>query len=157
MMRFNKSDFIPCLQDAGMDDVILSAFARSVTLAALTEAIDNATTWNLSEADVAYYVGQRGGLGLTVTGGSLPGAIERPDAPTGIGAGVESVWFTTPDTGTEIVRWYVNGALVLRREHDLATDRSATLAELGMPQAGDVVQIAIEANGVVGWWGRITL
>lgn len=86
----------------------------------------------------------------------LPPAVQRYAAPTGLGAAEWGVWFSTPDTGTEIVRWYLNGVLVLRREQDLTANRSATIAEL-RAQAGDVVQVCIEAGGVVGWWGRVAV
>ena len=155
-MRFSKADFVPRLQDAGLDDVILTAFASSITLDTLTAAINDATEWNLSPADVVFYIGERGGLGLTVTGGSLPAATSRPEAPTGLGSAEWGVWFSAPDTGTATVRWYVNGGLRVRREQDLATNRSATLDELGA-QVGDVVQVCIEENNVVGWWARVTV
>lgn len=139
-----------------MDTTILTAFASSITLEALTAAINAATDWTLSEADVMYYLGERGGLELTVTGGSLPAATERPAAPTGLGSDGNGVWFSTPDAETKTVRWYVNGNLEIEREQDLATNRSATLAELGA-QSGDVIQVCLVENDVVGWWGRITV
>lgn len=153
-MRFSKSDFVPRLQDAGMDGVILTAFASSITLEALTAAVNAATEWQLAPADIVHYISERGGLGLTVTGGSLKAATDRPDAPTGLGTGSGGIWFSTPDEGEMMVRWYVNGALSIEREHDLATNRSATLAELGAV-TGNNVQVCLVEDDVVGWWAKI--
>jgi hypothetical protein len=155
-MRFSKSDFVPRLHDAGMDSTILTAFASSITLEALTSAVNAATEWELSAADVVHYISERGGLGLTVTGGSLKAATPRPDAPTGLGVGDGGVWFSTPDEGVATVRWYVNGALAIEREQDLSTNRSATLTELGAG-AGDTIQVAILDGDTVGWWAQIEI
>ena len=86
----------------------------------------------------------------------MPPAVERPAAPSGLGTDGNGVWFSTPTSGLATLRWYVNGAIRLRREQDLATNRSVTLAELDA-QPGDVVQVCVEAGGVVGWWARVTV
>ena len=85
----------------------------------------------------------------------MPAATSRPAAPTGLGSDGNAVWYSAPAPEAEtIARWYVNGALAARKTGQYAN--SATLAELGA-QAGDVVQVCIEAGGIVGWWGRVAV
>ena len=88
--------------------------------------------------------------------GELPQPTARYDAPGELGADGNGVWFGTPATGIEWVRWYVNGQLRAREQRDLSVDRSMALSTIGAV-SGDVVQIAIEAGGVVGWWARISV
>lgn len=154
-------DLIPRAADAGLDLVIRSLSYETIDdmpefLARMNSQI---TPLRMTHGPLLQYIADRQAIGELLDVGcdeTLPDAITRPVQPGGIGAAVWGMWFSTPDTGTAIVRWYVNGALVLRREHDLATNRSATREELGA-QTGDVVQIAVEGAGVVGWWGRIVL
>lgn len=154
-------DLIPRAADAGVDAVI-----RSLSYETIEDMPEFLTRLNSQVAPLRLTLGplyqylsdrQAGGTLLDVgCDEALPTAIARYAAPTGLGAAEWGVWFSTPDTGMEIVRWYLNGALVLRREQDLASNRSATLAELGA-QAGDVVQVCIEAGGVVGWLARVSV
>jgi hypothetical protein len=152
-------DLIPRAADAGLDTVVRSLSYETIEdmpefLAQMNSQI---TPLRVTYGPLLQYLADRQAVGELLDVGcdeALPEPITRPDAPTGLGAAEWGVWFSAPDSGTSIVRWYVNGALKLRREHDLATNRSVTMEELGA-QAGDVVQIAIEAGGVVGWWARI--
>lgn len=155
-MRYSKPDFVPSLESAGLDQTILTAFAHSITEDGLTEAVNTATGLQLSNADVNTYIGERGGLGLIVTGGSIPAPTPRPDRPTGIGHDASAVWCSIAGGTTEgtIVRWYVNGAPVVDKTGVYAN--SATLVELGAG-AGDTVQIAEVEDDVVGWWGKIEI
>lgn len=160
MLEFIRDDYECMLQDAGLDAVIESLVNPRISLADLTTAINAVTEWTLTEDIVTQYIAQRWEAGalLTIThrGGGMAGGEVRPAAPTGLGLAEWGVWFGAPDAGTKTVRWYVNGALAIRRSHDLTANRSATLTELGA-QAGDIVQVCIEAGGVVGWWGRISV
>lgn len=154
-----NNDLIPRAADAGLDAVIRSLSYETIEdmpefLARMNSQI---TPLRVTLGPLYQYLADRQAVGELLDVGCdavLPDAIARYAAPTGLGAAEWGVWFSTPATGIEIVRWYVNGALVLRRSHDLASNRSATLAELGA-QVGDVVQVCVEAGGVVGWWGRI--
>ena len=156
-----SEDWVPRFEDAGFDDLVKSvapnSYKGNVLLTELNESNGlSYCTWEM----LAKYLADRQEagalLGIAIMDG--PDAIPetRYDAPAGIGADSVSVWFSTPDTGTEYVRWYVNGELKISRQQDLASNRSATLAELGA-EAGDVIQVCIEAGGVVGWWARITV
>lgn len=155
------SDWVARYQDAGYDALISSIAARSLTDDVFVELLNligsqPALIWPMLLMYIADRQGAGALAGIQVWGESPPMAQERLDAPTGLGSDANGVWFSTPDTGTAMVRWYVNGALKIRREHDLSVNRSATLAELGAV-AGNVVQIAVEDAGVVGWWARIVV
>lgn len=154
-------DLIPRAADAGLDNVIDSLSNETLDDMPTFVARMNSqiTPLRLTIKPLLQYVADRQHVGkLLGVGydGELPTPIERPAAPTGLGTDGNGVWFSTPDIGTAMMRWYVNGAIRIRREHDLATNRSATVGELGA-QAGDVVQVCVEAGGVVGWWARITI
>jgi hypothetical protein len=159
-MIYNR-DLIPRAADAGLDAVIRSLSYETIEdmpsfLARMNSQI---TPLRLTQGPVEQYLADRHAVGALLDvayDSELPLPVERAAAPSGLGAAEWGVWFSTPDTGTEIVRWYMNGALVLRREQELSTNRSVTLAELDST-AGDVVQVCIEAGGVVGWWGRVQL
>ncbi len=154
-MRYSKPDFVPRLADAGLDDVILTAFNDTITSEALVEIVNASTGLGLSEADLHYYISQRGGLGLIVTGGSLASQIARPDAPTGLGQDKAAVWFSEPTGGKLTIRWYVNGGLVSEDTRDCATNRAMPKSALECKE-GDVIQVCVvDDNGVVGWWARI--
>lgn len=154
-------DLIPRAADAGLDAVIHSLSYETIEdmpefVARMNSQI---TPLRVTHGPLLQYIADRQTLGELLDVGcdeTLPTPMVRSAAPDGLGAAAWGVWFSTPDSGTAMVHWYVNGALVLRREHDLATNRSATVDELGA-QPGDVVQVCVEVEGVVGWWGRITL
>lgn len=154
-------DLIPRAADAGLDAVIRSLSYETIEDMPefLTRMNSQIAPLRVTLAPLLQYLADRQAVGELLDVGydaALPVAIARYAAPTGLGAAEWGVWFSTPDVGTEIVRWYLNGAIVLRRAQDLTTNRSATIAELGaLP--GDVVQVCIEAGGVVGWWGRLTV
>lgn len=155
------SDWIARYQDAGYDALIASVAGRCLADDAFIELVNligsqPAITWPMLLMYLADRQGAGALAGVQVWGESLPVAQLRPAAPAGLGAAEWGVWFSTPDTGTAMVRWYVNGALKIRREHDLSVNRSATLTELGAA-TGSVVQIAIEDASVVGWWARIVI
>lgn len=156
------SDWIARYQDAGYDALIASVAGRCLADDAFIELMNligsqPAITWPMLLMYLADRQGAGALAGVQVWGESLPVAQSRPAAPSGLGSAEWGVWFSSPDTGTAVVRWYVNGALKIRREQDLSVNRSATLSELGA-SSGAVVQIAIEDGaGVVGWWARVAL
>ncbi len=159
MVEYIRDDYGPRLEDAGLDAVILSLVNPKILSEALATAVSLAIGEDVSPNAIDLYIADRweaGELSQVEHVGQMPGGTARYARPTGIGTDGTAVWFGTPASGIEIVRWYVNGALVIRRQHDLSTNRSASAAELGAVP-GNVVQIAIEAGGVVGWWGRITI
>lgn len=155
-MRFSKSDFVPRLMDAGLDETILTSFSSSIQVPALTEIINEATGLELGDADVVHYISERGGLGLTATGGSLRGETARLGAPGGVAADSEGIWFDVPSEGDRIVRWYVNGEMKVEELRDLAVNRYMALGDIGATQ-GDIVQTALIENDVCGWWSRIQI
>lgn len=155
-MKYSKPNFIPMLESAGLDQTILTAFTHSVTSEELTVLVNAATGLALTDADINRYIGERGSLGLDVTGGSVPTATERPERPTDVGSDAGAVYCTPVGGTTEdtVVRWYVNSAPLLDKVGVYAN--SVTLLELGAG-SGDTVTMAVVDNGVVGWWGKIEL
>lgn len=155
-MKLIKPDYIPMLQDAGLDMTILSSFAHSIEMNELRMTVNSVIDFSIEIEGLKQYLADRGDLGLTVVDGELPPAIVHADAPTGLGQDGSGIWFTKPDDGTYTVRWYLNGALIVEREQDCVKDRSAMKAELGA-EADDIVQVCVVVEGVVGWWSRITV
>lgn len=158
--RFNRSDYVPLAQDAGLDAVLATVSLGGVSSQVL-QRINDAIAFDVlyDYEMLAHYVADRDLAGVNVgevTGGESVTPVARYESPTGIGSDGVGVWFSTPNTGTEIVRWYLNGAQKIERAQDLTSNRSATVAELG-GVAGDIVQVCIVAGGVVGWWGRIVI
>ena len=153
-MKFLKSDCIPMWEDAGLDATILSAFNTSISLQDLVDAVNAAVPLTFTASDLALYISDRGGLGLTVTGGSLRPPTPRLRAPEGLVADATGVWFDSPAEGVVMVRWYVNGEVRLEEERDLESNRYCALSAIGAV-GGDIVQIAFVAGDMCGWWGRI--
>lgn len=154
-------DLIPRAADAGVDDVVRSLSYETIDDVPefLTRLNSQITPLRITHEPLLQYVADRQGTGALLDIGcdeALPAAISRYTAPTGLGADSSGVWFGTPDTGTEWVRWYVNGAPAAREQRDLASNRYMALETIGAVP-GDVVQICIEAGGVVGWWARIVV
>lgn len=159
-MYLVKTDLNPYLQDAGLDATIRSLLGRRTDMQTLAINVNNATELGLNADTLAEYIADRQLAGvftdIRAEGGSLPAGIVRPDAISGIGQNGDGLWFSSPNTGTRVIRWYANGTLIVERSQDCAVNRSATKAELGC-QVGSVVQICEVSAGVVGWWGRITV
>lgn len=154
-IRLIKSDFVPMLHDAGLDNVILLAFVRYIGLDELRMQINQAGDWNLDNDDLIHYIAERGGgLDLRVIG-DLSAPTPRPDAPAGLAQNSTGIRFATPKDGTYTIRWYVNAVLIAEEERDCtkAAGRSITKSRLGVV-LGDIVQIAVNDSGVIGWWGR---
>lgn len=156
------NDYVPRYRDGGYTALIESIAPQMLGVDAFLAALNAAgalpdVNWNM----FVQYASDCKAIGelpsVEVSGQTLPVAILRDDAPAGIGQDAAGIWFSTPASGTRWMRWYVNGALKVRRQVDLASNRSATKAELECV-ADDVVQLCIESvTGVVGWWGRITV
>jgi len=155
-MKYLKPDFVPMLHDAGLDDTILTSFSHSIDLVDLVDAVNVSASLNLTPADLAHYIAERGGLGLTVTGGTLKPASARPASVEGIAADTSGVWFDAPDTGLYDVRWYVNGELRHEEERDLSDNRYLALTTIDA-QPGDVIQIALRVGLAISWWSRVQL
>lgn len=159
MAEFIRNDYNSRLEDAGLDTVILSLVNPKITSQALATAVSLAIGEDISADAVDLYIADRweaGKLSQIEHVGQMPGGVERYDAPTGMGTDGTTIWFGPPMSGIEVVRWYVNSALKISRVQDLSSNRSASVAEIGAI-SGDVVQVAIESGGVVGWWGRIAI
>lgn len=158
-----SDDAIPRLESAGWDLTIISTSYALSSDNLLLSALENTVPGIASFDLLAEYMadGKLAGripANIKLVGDPpvFPGTL-RYDAPTGLGTDGSGVWFSTPNTDTEIVRWYVNSELKIERSQDLATNRSATLAELEAAP-GDTVQVCIvTAGGIVGWWGNILL
>ena len=156
-----SSDWIPRFQSGDFDTLIESLAPMGYSGSELLTKLNEANYISYCGIQMlAQYLADRqmaGALtGISLQDGPDVTGTERYVAPTGIGNSESGVWFTTPNTSTEYVRWYVNGELKIERQQDLSSNRSATLSELGA-SIGDVVQVCIVAGGVVGWWGRSQL
>lgn len=154
-----EADFIPRCQDAGYDVLIGSLAPKHLDRGPFMTVLNVLGAFPLTWEMFLEYLSDRQAAGACAAVraplSAMPMANTRADAPTGLGIAAWGVWFSTPDSGTKMVRWYKNGALVVEREQDLATNRSITVDELGGILSGDVVQVCIVESGVVGWWARI--
>ena len=160
-MRVLSTDWVPRLENEGALEIVeeeaqpFGASTREIAQAISDTIAVRSVTETMVEVLLSDAINAGKLTGIEVDG-TLPGPTTRYSAPSGMGSGTSTVWFTTPNTGTEIVRWYVDGVLKVRRSQDLSTNRGATYAELGAV-VGDNVQVCIEAGGVVGWWAETTL
>ena len=160
-MTIYNTDIVTRCQDAGLDVVLHSLSYEMIDdyPGFVTRLNGQIRPLYITQNALLQYLADRHHVGALLDvafDGELPTPIERAAAPAGLGTDGNGVWFSTPSTGPATLRWYVNGAIRLRREQDLATNRSVTLAELDA-QPGDVVQVCVEAGGVVGWWARIEI
>jgi hypothetical protein len=161
-MILTSADWIPAYQDAGYDLLIASIAPRRLRGAVAVEYINEHGSLPAMTVDMlARYVTDRHAAGalptVQIEDHKPVTPTVRPAAPTGLGEDGVGVWFDAPDAGTQMVRWYKNGALIVEREQDLTTNRSITAEELGGILGGDVVQVCVVESGVVGWWGRIVM
>lgn len=152
-----RNDWIPRQEDMGLDLYITSIAPQALVGRELELALQESS---LSIEMLAQYLADRHTAGelldIELVDGPVVTGTDRYRAPSGIGTDGNGVWFSDPVAGTEVVRWYVNGELKLERQQDLATNRSATVAEMEAV-SGDVVQVCIVSGGVVGWWGRVEI
>ena len=154
-MKLLKPDFVPRMQDRGLDDIILDAFAHQVGISTLRMSINRQHgDLGIDTDELMHYIAERGGLGLTFTG-ELPAATPRPDAPTGLAQNSKSVSFASPACDLR-ARWYVNGRFAADGAESCAraAGRRIDKGDIGVVP-GDVVQVALLDGGVVGWWARI--
>lgn len=162
MATLTSADWIPKYQkfwesDDIIQEVANSSYSDNILLTALS---DRGAAWTIPM--LAQYLADRQNatipalVGVLLSGDGVPIVTPtiRYDAPAGLGTDGVGIWFSTPNIGIEIVRWYVNGTQKVERPQDLATNRSATLAELDASPS-DNIQVCIVAGGVVGWWGSI--
>jgi len=156
-MKLLKPDFVPRMADRGLDDIILSVFFHQIGINELRMAINTMhPDLNIDNDEIVYYIEERGGLGLTMTGPGMKPATPRPDAPTGLTQSSKSISFTSPSCDLYYARWYVDGRFAADAVEDCtkATGRRIDKDSIGaLP--GHVVQVALVADGVVGWWARI--
>ena len=148
-MKLLKPDFVPRMADRGLDDIILDAFEHQIDINTLRMAINKAhPDLNIDNDEILHYISERGGLGLTLTGPGMEPATPRPDAPQKLTQSSKSVSFSGGDG--QVARWYVNGRLAAIT----TTGKRIDKADIGA-QPGDVVQVALVDDSVVGWWARI--
>lgn len=84
---------------------------------------------------------------------TIPLPVERTEAPAGFAS--DGSFFSTPDNGVYVIRVYKNGGFLYQTApQDLAVNRSLDNSGF-LP--GDVMQVSLVANGVYGWWGRVTI
>lgn len=161
-MRIVSIDWVSRCEDANYDALIESLAPQGLDGPSFVYELNLAGSQPpFNEAMLVEYISDRQGAGALNSVevqdfGALPAPTSRYAAPTGLGEDGSGVWFSTPDSGIEWVRWYVNGALAARESRDLSSNRSQTLAAIGAV-SGDVVQICIESGGVIGWWERIEI
>lgn len=154
-----SDDIISQLEDGGFDTTVISLsygqYADNELLTKVSEAVGGGT---FSMDMLSQYIADRhhvGGLSKELHLTDVPTIVPivRHYAPYPVSANDTTIWFDNPPSGLKRIRWYVNGALKIEREQDLASDRSASLLELGVV-GGDVIQVCIVEDGIVGWWGR---
>lgn len=92
---------------------------------------------------------------LHVDGDSLPDAITRPAAPTGIGCAGGNVWANPPGS-SYTMRFYVDGILKAVQQGDMNSGYLADCASIGAT-AGKTVSICQVSGGICGWWSQITV
>lgn len=150
---------VPRYQDAGVAAVIESLSEQGGTLAEFLTAFNAAISLPALNEDMFLRLYSdlkfKGDLPNTLITGEviIPDPIERPVAPGGLAS--DGSFFSTPTSGTYKVRVWKNGTFVYESAPvDLSANRS--LNNSGF-QAGDVMQVALVAGGVVGWWGRVTI
>jgi hypothetical protein len=157
--RYSRNDLIPMLEDDGVAATLAPLIAKNHSEEYLTETI-------VTDHGIALLTGQLRQLlaDLADAGkldgadtASLPGAIARPAAPTGIGCNGASVW-VNPIEGA-IMRFCVNGVFklsttVIYVDGVAAGGYISDLATLGAV-SGDVVQVCQVVDEVPGWWSRI--
>ena len=155
-------DSVPFYVDAGIEAAINSIVSGKFSLSgeafltAVNAALDPALP-GLGEDLLLQIIVDLKAKGeftnFQVFGTEMPYAAQRPEAPGGIAA--DGSFFSTPTTGVYNIRVYKNGALAWTATgRDISIDRS--LNNSGFV-AGDVMQVALETGGVVGWWGRVTI
>jgi hypothetical protein len=165
-IRYSRDDIIPMLRDDGIATTIMSWLRRNASEEFLMELIQMEHSLILLRGQLRQliadlkFVGTMEGVDIE----SLPQAIVRPVAPTGIGCANGSVWVTPPGA-TYILRFYVNGIHKLTMPDYYIT----SLESIGAV-AGDVIQVAavapedvmegenvVTVKGTVGWWARIVV
>lgn len=156
-------DWIPQLEDGGLDALMVSAMESGLTGAALLRHLSPAVVGTTPTVDMlTFYLADRWLAGLLSNIALVDGpavvrtGVSRDAAPATLGNDGTTVWFTTPNSGTVTVRWYCNGVQKVQRAQDVSSDRDATLVELGAT-IGDIVQVCVVTASVVGWWGRRVL
>lgn len=154
MVQFHIDDLIPRLADAGFMEE-LEIFA------AQNKDLDEVTAWATTKTqspsiDQVYelirdWKASGKDTKIEVDGVDLSGGIARPVAPSSPGIGNGNVWVTPPE-GSYTLRFYVNGILKLEQANYNLTSLAAIQAG-----PGDIIQICQVAEGVVGWWARISV
>lgn len=116
--------------------------------------------YEIGQETILQYLADRQTAGvfadIQADGGTIPAGVKRPDAPAEFGKGDDDLWFSTPAEGSKRIRWMVNGVVRVERDYDLSVNRTVSVAELEA-KAGDIVQVCVMEDGVVGWWGCYTL
>lgn len=159
-----RDDWICRYQDAGYDALIMSITARypKIDLSNLTFLINDSGTLpdvdsNLVMQMISDYR-TNSFIRDVLVDGNLPAAgTIRIGNPGGVDQDASTIWFTTPNTGTYDIHWFVNGTLTeVVKDADVSTDRSIAKSTLSV-SAGDVVQVSLAQGGISGWWARITV
>lgn len=153
-------DAVPFYADAGIEATINGIVAGAFSLSGpdFLTAVNGAISLPDVNGDLLLQIisdlkaiGKFTGFQVFET--ALPDPVERPEAPAGFAS--DGSFFSTPTSGTYKVRVWKNGGFVYESAPvDLSVNRS--LNNSGFAQ-GDVMQVALVAGGVVGWWGRGTI
>lgn len=154
LVQFHIDDLIPRLADAGFMEELEEFAAENKNLEEVTAWATTKTQspsidqvyelirdWKASGKDTK----------IEVDGVDLSGGTARPVAPSSPGIGNGNVWVTPPE-GSYTLRFYVEGVLKLEADNV----NMPSLALLGAT-SGDIIQICQVADGVVGWWARISV
>ena len=151
--RYNRDDIIPALADDGIADTLSHWIQKNASEEFLLELTMMEHSTTLLSRQLRQLLADLNGSGglpdMDVS--SLPEAIPRPSAPSGLGcSGVAGTVWVTPPGETYTLRFYVNGEYKL----DLVNYNSTDPATLGAT-VGDIVQVCQVVDDIPGWWARI--
>jgi hypothetical protein len=159
-----SNDYIPQLEAAGLSATIESLTGQMLDLFEFVRQLNSAIKPmpGINDVMLLQYIADAKAAGrlspmVTVTDVVMPQTITRPGAPDGFGQDANGIWFSTPKSGNADILWYRNGTLALHQKGvNLAQARSVDKSGLAC-SAGDTVQVAIYTDGVVGWFGRMSI
>lgn len=156
-IRIIRDDLVPLLADNTeiLDRTVALCQKNCPIDVLLWELEDLSGLRNLTWDEVKQFISDSMNAGLMVgidlSGDTMPTAISRAAAPSGIGCAGGNVWVTPPGE-TYSLRFYRNGEYKLSMENYYITSLESLDAV-----SGDVVQICRVVGGVVGWWARIAV
>ena len=153
--RYSRDDIIPMLADDGIATTLAPWLRKNVSEEFLQELIQMEHGIILLTSQIKQTISDLISLG-TLDGAdpiNLPSAINRPNAPSGLGcnSATGSVWISAP-ANEFIIRFYCNGIQKTSIENYNFTDLNTLDAT-----SGDIIQVCQLLDDVPGWWARISV